>query len=398
MRQTLLALAVLCAPVHLMAQAPAAASPAEALADAMAPFLATRQIPDDLTEADQRALALGRRQAADACQTMDASTFAARPALDLARLCLFGRQYEPARRAALQALRLAPVAEQWEAQRLLAEAFLGLNDPENAALRLHDAQPDAHFDPAFYRLMVRALDDGGLAPDRIMSWLCHAQLEHALAQLASGKALEDASDTVAPDQMMRDSYFSLALLRARGEEPDATWTTRLQEAAQRPSLRMLVGGKAMELPGRRAALAGQAVVPATISGMFFSAGKPPATRTLALHQGDHLLVSGALWLPGMDRQIAQLARITGTTPLLLVSDAQLPAAASRAEALQQVRALQKKMGLPVLLVAAETLTPLLVDIAPSALVLRGGKICLAGELRGAAAAENFRRALRGEKP
>lgn len=219
----------------MMAQAPAAPTPTEALADAMAPFLTTRQQPDDLTEADQRALTLGRARAAEACQKIDAQMLDARTPLELARLCLFSQQYEPSRQAALRALHTVPEAGQWEAHQLLAEAFLGLDNPVNAAIQLLAVEASGHFDPAAYRLEVRALDAGGVLQDRSMNALCHVQLTHALALLEQGKVLEDASDTIAPDQMMRDAYFSLSLLQARHEATDATLEARLQKAAQLPA-------------------------------------------------------------------------------------------------------------------------------------------------------------------
>jgi hypothetical protein len=365
----------------MMAQAPAAPTPTEALADAMAPFLTTRQQPDDLTEADQRALTLGRARAAEACQKIDAQMLDARTPLELARLCLFSQQYEPARQAALRALHTVPEAGQWEAHQLLAEAFLGLDNPVNAAIQLLAVEASGHFDPAAYRLIVRALDAGGVLQDRSMNALCHVQLTHALALLEQGKVLEDASDTIAPDQMMRDAYFSLSLLQARHEATDATLEARLQKAAQLQALRALVGGRAMELPGTS-----------------FILGKAPAPRTIALTQGSWLLVSGALWLPGTERRIAQLAQKVGNEPLLLVTSWEMQSAASRVEAMQQLRAFQKKVHQPILVVDAAQLTALFADVAPSALAVREGKIQAAGELRGDSAGQIFHAALGSPKP
>ncbi len=393
MRRILLPLAVLCVPVCTMAQAPATATPAEALADAMAPFLATRQQPDDLTEADQRALALGRARAAEACVPMDAQTLEGRIPLELARLCLFGQRYEPARQAALRALHTVPETEQWEAHQLLAEAFLGLDNPVNAAIQLLAVEASGHFDPAAYRLMVRALDAGGVLQDRSMNELCHVQLTHALALLEQGKVLEDANDTIAPDQMMRDAYFSLSLLQVRHEATEATVEARLQKAAQLPALRALVGGRAMELPGARFAAAGKPVTVDRLQGTSLLVGKAPASRTIALTQDSWLLVSGALWLPGTEGRIAQLAQKVGNGPLLLVTSWEMQSATSHAEAMQQLRAFQKKVHQPILVVDAAQLGALFADVAPSALVVRQGKIEAAGELRNASAAEIFRRAL-----
>jgi hypothetical protein len=76
----------------------------------------------------------------------------------------------------------------------------------------------------------------------------------------------------------------------------------------------------------------------------------------------------------------------------------MQSAASRVEAMQQLRAFQKKVHQPILVVDAAQLTALFADVAPSALAVREGKIQAAGELRGDSAGQIFHAALGSPKP
>jgi hypothetical protein len=74
-------------------------SPTESYKVALGPFTATRNQPDDLTDADKIALGIGMARAAHDCLALSSNTtsFSENATELFAQLCIFGQQFEPAR-------------------------------------------------------------------------------------------------------------------------------------------------------------------------------------------------------------------------------------------------------------------------------------------------------------
>lgn len=142
-------------------------SPSEAYKAAMSPFNAAKAQPDDLTDADKFALGIGMAQASHDCIALsaDMSGFATdeKELIALSELCLFGRQYEPARATLVKYLALPEPPERKLALVLLVRALLGLGEPDGAYLQvsslLHDYPYDAQIHFAIDQV-IDAMEDG----------------------------------------------------------------------------------------------------------------------------------------------------------------------------------------------------------------------------------------------
>ena len=127
--------ALTCGP-SLAQENPTALSPSEAYKAALAPLKAARAQPDDLTDADKFALAIGMAQASRDCLTLSSKTSALdaneKELIALGELCIFGQAYEPARATLVKYLSLPQPPEKKLAMVLLVRALLGLNEPAPA--------------------------------------------------------------------------------------------------------------------------------------------------------------------------------------------------------------------------------------------------------------------------
>ena len=103
-------LAVLTCLSSLAQEDPTVLSPSEAYKAALAPLKAARTQPNDLTDADQFALAIGVAQASRDCHTLTSKTSPVdadqKELIALGELCIFGQAFEPARATLVKYLSL----------------------------------------------------------------------------------------------------------------------------------------------------------------------------------------------------------------------------------------------------------------------------------------------------
>jgi hypothetical protein len=139
-----------------------AQSPSEAYKAAMAPFMAAKAQPDDLTDANKFALGIGKAQASRDCIALsaDMSAFATneKELIALGELCIFGEQYELARAALVKYLALPEPPERKLALVLLVRALLGLNEPDGAELQVRSLRQDYPYDAQIHFAIDQVID------------------------------------------------------------------------------------------------------------------------------------------------------------------------------------------------------------------------------------------------
>jgi hypothetical protein len=215
--------------VHAPGQANSVSlSPTEAYKSAMAPFSAAKAQPGDLTDADKFALGIGMAQASRDCIALsaDMSAFATdeKELIALSELCIFGRQYEPARATLVKYLALPEPPERKLALVLLVRVLLGLGEPDGAYLQisslLHDYPYDAQTHFAIDQV-IDAMEDSRENPVQGLQLLqlCDQQNVATLPLLANGKALEGKEISASASVIFSDAIRCAALAKAFDETP-----------------------------------------------------------------------------------------------------------------------------------------------------------------------------------
>jgi hypothetical protein len=328
-------------------------SPTEAYKAAMAPFSEAKAQPGDLTDADKFALGIGMAQASRDCIALsaDMSAFATdeKELIALSELCIFGRQYEPARATLVKYLALPEPPERKLALVLLVRALLGLGEPDGAYLQvsslLHDypyeAQPHFAIDQ-----VIDAMEDSRENPMQALQLLqlCDRQNVATLPLLANGKALEGKEISASAGVIFSDAIRCAALAEALDETPpqdsifrDAKGapTGRLSEAlrklsAQDDKMRELTtiaqqpnwAGTA-DLAPIQAALARQQMVGArvplsSLHGQVVS-NNTLVPRTFLLTRGTLLLFPFTLWSPSAADLARSLTTLAPHQPIYAIT-------------------------------------------------------------------------------
>lgn len=199
-------------------------SPSEAYKSAMAPFVAAKAQPNDLTDADQFALGIGKAQATRDCLAISAhaSPFAGngKELLALGELCLFGDQYEPARATLVQYLAFPDPPERKLVLVLLIRALLGLNEPDGARLQVSSLLRDYPYDAQIHFAIDQVIDAMEAAkspnpfqPVQVLQ-LCQQQNAVTLPLLSSGKALEGKEISASASTLFIDAVRCAGLARS----------------------------------------------------------------------------------------------------------------------------------------------------------------------------------------
>jgi hypothetical protein len=202
--------------------------PSEAYKSAMAPFVAAKAQPNDLTDADKFALGIGKAQAAHDCLSIssDTSPFATngKELISLGQLCLFGDQYEPARSALVSYLALPEPQERKLALVLLVRALLGLNEPDGAQLQVDSLLRDYPYDAQIHYAIDQVLDateavEHARNPfqDLQVLQLCQKQNAATLPLLTMGKSLEGAEISAPASTLFIDAVRCAGLARFAGD-------------------------------------------------------------------------------------------------------------------------------------------------------------------------------------
>jgi hypothetical protein len=294
-------------------ESPKPLSATEAYLFALAPYNATRNQSNDLTEADKLALGIGIARAAEHCAALSADL----PKLSqdpqelfaLIQLCNFGRQYEPARAAAVRYLALEKPPLREQAFALLARAYLGLGEPGMAEPQVRSMMLDHPYDAAIHatlRTVVDALE--GLNPnyDRLAMELCDAEREATLPLLAQGKSLADKENSFAPAALFADAVACAALARGL-HKPDGM--EKLQAIADLPNWQGTADGMTIASALERQQMAGKPSPLESLRGILPGSGSLVA-RTVNLRRGTVLLLPFTLWSPSALEMAADLAQLT----------------------------------------------------------------------------------------
>jgi hypothetical protein len=205
---------------------PTPLSPSEAYKSSMAPFVAAKAQPNDLTDADQFALGIGKAQATRDCLAISANTspFAGngKELLALGELCLFGDQYEPARATLVQYLALPDPPERKLALVLLIRALLGLKEPDGAEAQISSLLRDYPYDAQIHFAIDQVIDamEAANSPNPFQSvqvlQLCQQQNAVTLPLLTGGKALVGKEISASASTLFLDAVRCAGLARSLG--------------------------------------------------------------------------------------------------------------------------------------------------------------------------------------
>ncbi len=370
-------------------------SPAEAFASALAPFNAARAQPDDLTEADTIALGVGAEHAGRDCISLQPrmEEWAAQPAqlIGLARLCIFGRQYEAARTAAVRYLALLDPPERELALLLLVRALLGLKAPGSAEPQLQSLLRDYPYDAQIHFAadqVIDATEDAGESLNRLALKLCGMENAATLPLLAAGKALPGKDASASGGILFADAVRCATLAKQSGDIAEVPLMNQLRAVVAGPAWQGTADYAGMREALYRAEMVGKPVPLPAMEGRRIPAAGAPTPVTVRLGQGTVVLIPFTLWSPSAASILRSLAlSLPGQTLYAVTSWAANTGEADTPSPAVLAALRTRQQGLPprvrVLLVPDSTLQTLHADAFPSAIVLRNGTVAanqpLAGE-------------------
>ena len=399
MRHTLaLALALLCPALsaqtpaipQLPPLAPVQLPPSEELKAAVQPLAATRAQPDDLTQADLLAYTVGVGRAGQACLRLQSSLedLVAQPdeMLALARLCVYGLQYQPGQKVVWRYLKLPSPPDRETALLLLTKAFLGLNDPVNAAYQILAIERDYPYDAQIHLAIEQDVQLGTLLGDESNAQvlnLCADQISNTLPLLETGHALESKEGTIAPSTLFADAVrcvdASRDLRDPSAAEMHTTTLTRLQKILQMPQWQRTAEYAPMRAALSRTQMSGQPSPVPSLSGKLLRSAQPVRPFALPLSRGSVLLIPFTLWSPSVLSIVPDLHATAPDQEIYLVTSYAANSGASDEESkelLDSLRATAKALPdrASVLIVPDSALQQFFADTFPAAIVLRAGNI------------------------
>jgi hypothetical protein len=338
-----------------------------------------------MTQADLLALGIGVSRAGQACLRLEPALkeFEKTPdeLLALARLCLFGRQYEPARQAAVRYLALAAPPEREKAILLLSEAFLKLNDPLNAASQVFSLEQNYPYDAQIHYAADQVINAGALYNEANYSVieLCDNQLKNTLPLLENGKGLLGKEGSATPGMLFADAVRCLAIARYLREGSAQTTATRLERIVQLPAWQKTAELAAMQSALARAEMAGKPAPSEIISGKLISSAGPLRPARVVLAHGTSLLVPFALWTPSALSIVQDFHRTAPRQKIYLLTswtaNTGLADEASK-ELLDSLRSTAKTLPtqISILVVPDAVLQQFHADAFPAAIIVRDGVV------------------------
>jgi len=289
-------------------------SPSEALRWAMDPFDQARSQDGDLTDADKLALGLGMERAAHDCRLLTSASPSAplAPAeiLALGRLCLFGREFEPARATLVNYLALPSPPEREAALILLTRAFLGIKSPGSAAIQVLSLVRDYPYDAQIHTAadqVISACEDTRAGLDSYAAQLCKKQTDATLPLLLEGKSLQGKDETIPAARLFADALRCSVLARDSGDQTSNESLDDLQKIVQQPNWQGTADLFPMQQALARAQMTGQTVPLRILHARQFSPNRPMVPRALVLHRGTIVLAFFTLWSPSAVEAINNLA-------------------------------------------------------------------------------------------
>jgi hypothetical protein len=200
-------------------------SPTDAYLYAMEPFNNARSAPDDLTDADKWALGIGIAHANEQCEVLKIQKFHDEDLLALGKLCIFGRDYEPARQYLINYIALPQPKAPEVGRLLLARAFVGLGSLDSAESQMESLVSLFPYDASIH-LGIDMVIDAAYASDAtddlaIVPRLNELQLPHTIDALAHGGSLTGNGDSVDAAMLVRDALRVADTLRRNFKPEDA---------------------------------------------------------------------------------------------------------------------------------------------------------------------------------
>lgn len=364
--------------------------PSEELKAATQPLTAARSQPDDLTQADLLAYTVGVGRSGQACHRLEPTIedLATKPdeLLSLARLCIYGLQYESGQKAVWRYLKLPGPLDRETALLLLTKAFLGLNDPLNAAVQILNIERDFPYDAQIHLAIEQDVQLGILYGDESNAQvlnLCADQLKNTLPLLENGHALESREGTISPSTLFADAVrcadAARDLINPSAGEMLIDTMARLQAILDRPTWQHTAEYAPMQAALARTLQSNQPTPIESITGKLIRGTTPARSFTLPLAHGTILLIPFTLWSPSVLPVVPDLHATAPGQEIYLVTSYRANSGSSDdedKELLDSLHATAKALPehASVLIVSDSLLQKFFADTFPAAIVLRGGRI------------------------
>jgi hypothetical protein len=281
----------------------------------MDPYNQARAQADDLTDADLLALRLGMARASSACAALKAApegfVHDAAQLVALGRLCLFGRQFEPARTTLLEYLGLASPTQRELGLVLLSRAFLGLNNLYNAHAQVRSLLSDYPYDAQIHLAADQVIGaTEGMNPDftTLAMELCAKQRTATLPLLENGKALTGTDGDAPASTLYADALRCETLARSIGDHSANDTMEELRAIVRKPIWQKTAEFAPMQEALARAETVGQPSPLNLLHAREVHSKGTATPRTISLTGGPVLLVPFTLWSPSAPSLIRDIAK------------------------------------------------------------------------------------------
>jgi hypothetical protein len=392
-------LAVLTCLSSLAQEDPTVLSPSEAYKAALAPLKAARTQPNDLTDADQFALAIGVAQASRDCHTLTSKTSPVdadqKELIALGELCIFGQAFEPARATLVKYLSLPQPPEKKLAMLLLVRASLGLNEPAPAERVVRSLLHDFPYDAQIHFAIDQVIDAAeGLNDwfDNLAFQLCTTQNAVTLPLLASGKALEGGDVAASSSVLFNDALRCVPLAKGSDEPSGQAATHPLTEIAQMPNWQGTADYLPMQAGLEREKMLGDQVPLRSLHGLTLT-NSNLLPHMLSLSHGTVVLLPFTVWSPSAADEASHLVKLAPQQTIYAITSWSANTGGGDApsnQILATLRLWQQSLPLHVrmLVVPNAELSAFHVDSFPAGILIRDGKV-LANNVLSSAGAERM---------
>ncbi len=383
-------------------------SPTESYKSALAPFKATRNQPDDLTDADKVALGIGMARAAHDCLALSSNTTSfsenATELFALAQLCIFGQQFEPARADVVNYLALPQPPQREQALLLLVRAFLGLRAPDSAEAQIDSLLRDYPYDASIHMAIDQVIDEaeGSLFTpsfNDIALKLCQIQTAATLPVLRGGRTLEGKDSTVSAATLFIDAVRCAALSRSTGQSDNLN---ELASVAEESSWAGTADLPVMKQALRREQIVGKRVPIESLDGhAMATAGLSP--RVVSLIRGRRLVIPFTLWSPSASEVLTTLAQSAPQQILYAITSWRANTGGEDKPSSQVLDGLRsRRRSLPqhvlILIVPDTELDSFAADTFPAGILISDGKVLMNSPLSGKGEQRRLLNLLNGQTP
>jgi hypothetical protein len=306
-------------------------TPSDALRAAMAPFNEARSQPDDLTEGDLIALRIGTAHAAHDCLSFTAApTGTEQPPdqlLGLARLCLFGQQYEPARATVVKYLARSTLPERESGLLLLVRAYLGLDDPYSAGVQVLSLLREYPYDGKIHNaadMVIRASEglsvDPKTGPNQLIEDICTQEIDATLPLLLNGRSLLGGEETIRGSQLFTDALTCATWFRGTDFKSSNHIIDQLTESLKTKDWQLSAELPAMQEELARMHMLGHSVPFGVLEGHRLLPNRRLVPVRIGLRHCAQVLIAFTLWSPSAAQIIRELAStVPGATIVAMTS-------------------------------------------------------------------------------